>query len=307
MKPKGGQLRALVRLAVFVAVSGALLAYVDYRAARASVVERLLGFGTRMAPYLDDGRATEAPRQLQINGVRLFVAAGHTDQPPPFVRKFYQDRYAARGDGLDELSRQLRARGMLPPSVSGLNQLAFGNDQKGGVAALDFGDKLSLAMLKERLQRFVGKGELGGIGRLRYVWYEKTGTGGTRFLTVWSDESFKLGDVMPTGQKDAEGFDLEKVPRFPGTVRVLSAAERGMPQRVVVYDGPGSPETAALFYRARMRTLGWQEDEAFGKLAERQGRHALKFGSTDGHEVVLDLSVASEGRLGVSICAVQTR
>ena len=303
---RGGTMRAVLRLGVFLAVSATVLLYLDYRAARASVVERLLGFGTRMAPYLDDGRATEAPRLVHLNGVRMFVAAGHTDQPPSFVRKWYEERYAARGDGLDEVARQMRARGALPPSVTGLNQLAFGDDQRGGVAALDFGDKLTLPSLRERLQRFVGSGELGGIGRLRYVWYEKTGQGGTRFLTVWTDESFKLSGVMPTGNRDAEGFDLEQVPRYPGTVRVLSAEERGVSQRIVVYDGAGSPETAAMFYRARMRTLGWQEDDTFARLAERQGKQALKFASKDGHEVVIDLSAASAGQ-GVTICAIQMR
>jgi hypothetical protein len=94
--------------------------------------------------------------------------------------------------------------------------------------------------------------------------------------------------------------------KLAGTVRVLSAEERGMPQRIVVYDGPGSPETAVLCYRARMRTLGWQEDDVLAKMAERQGKHALKFGSPDGHEVVLDLSSATDGQ-GLTICAIQTR
>jgi len=306
MKPKGGYGRAVLRLTAFLVVSGAVLAYVDYREARATVMERLLGIGTRMAPYLDDGRATEAPRQVRINGVKMFVAAGHTEHPPAFVKKWYADRYAAKGDGLDDLAKQLREKGALPPEAPSLNQNMFGNDQKGGVAALDFGEPLTMVMLKDRMKQFVGSGELGKIARLRYVYYEKTGNGGTRFLTVWTDESFKLSQVMPKERKDAEGADLPNVPRFPGTVRVLSAEERGMPQRMAVYDGPGSPETAMMFYRARMHSLGWMEDETFAKLAERQGKHSLKFGSRDGHEVVVDLSQSTvEG--GLTVCALQTR
>jgi hypothetical protein len=123
---------------------------------------------------------------------------------------------------------------------------------------------------------------------------------------MWTDESFTLSSVMPKEHKDAEGADLPNVPRFPGTIRVLSAEERGMPQRMAVYDGPGSPSTAAMFYRARMHTLGWEEDETFSQLAERQGKVALKFGSRDGHEVVLDLSQSTE-QGGVMVCALQTR
>jgi hypothetical protein len=306
MKPKGGYTRAILRLTAFLAVTAAVLLYVDYREAQATVMERLLGIGTRMAPYLDDGKGTEAPRQVRINGVRMFVAAGHTDHPPSFVRKWYADRYAAKGDALDEWTQRLRSQGALPPDAPGLNQMAFGNDHKGGVAALDFGQPMSMAMLKDRMRQFVGKGELGSIARLRYVYYEKTGAGGTRFLTVWTDDSFKLSGVMPKEHKDAEGADLPNVPRFPGSIRVLSAEERGMPQRMAVYDGPGSPDTAVMFYRARMHSLGWLEDETFSKLAERQGKRSLKFGSRDGHEVVLDLSQATE-QGGVTVCALQTR
>ncbi len=299
-------LRPMLRLSAFLAVSAAALGYLDYRAARASVVDHLLGIGSRMAPYLDDGRATEPPRQLRINGVHMYVATGHTDHPPGFVRKWYADRYAAKGDGLDDLTQQLRARGALPPSAPSLNQMAFGNDSKGGVAALDYGDKLTLAGLKERMKRFTDAGDLGAIGRLRYVYYEKTAKGGTRFLTAWTDEKFQLAHLLPTDNKDAEGADLEGVPRFPGTVRVLSAEERGMPQRVVVYDGAGSPETAELFYRARMTTLGWFEDDTFAALAKRQNKHALKFSNRDGHEVVIDLSTATDGR-DLTVCVIQTR
>ena len=298
--------RPILRLTAFVAVSCAVLLYLDYRAAHATVMEHLLGLGQRMAPYLDDGRSTEAPRQFRVNGVRMFAAAGHTEQPPEFVRKWYQDRYAAKGDGLDELGLKLKARGVLPPSAPGLNQMAFGNDKQGGVAALDFGDKLSLAALKDRMFRFIDAGDLGSIARLRYVWYEKTGKGGTRFLTIWTDDHFKLGDVLPTAKKDAVGNDLEGVPRFPGSIRVLSSEERGMPQRMVVYDGPGSPETGELFYRARMKTLGWYEDETFANLAKKQGKHSLRFQNKAGHEVVIDLAPSTDER-DLTVACIQTR
>lgn len=303
---KKGYIRPILRLSVFLGCAAALLVWLDWHAARASVVDHLLGLSERMAPYLDDGRSTELPRQVRVNGIEMHVAAGHTEQPPRFVRDWYEQRYAAKGDGIDELTRKLRATGALPPQAPGLNQLAFGNDRRGGVAALDFGDKLTLDGLKNRISRFIGSGDLGEIARLRYVYYTPDGHGGTRFLTVWTDEKFKLDQVMPEGNRDADGFDLDNVPRYPGTVRVLSAEERGMPEKIVVYDGPGSPETAELFYRARMHTLGWMEDETFASLAKKQGRHALKLGNQKGHEVVLDLSSGENGQ-GLTVCAIQTR
>jgi len=298
--------KPMLRLTVFLAACGAVLAYLDYRSARASVVDHLLGIGQRMAPYLDDGRSTEGPRAIRINGVRLFAAAGHTDQPPQFVRKWYLDRYAAKGDGFDDVGKELKKRGALPEDMQALNELSFGNDTQGGVAALDFGEKLSMAQLKKRIEKFVKTGDIGDLARARYVYYEANGHGGTRFLTVWTDEHFPMDRLMPTDGKDAPGVDLLDVPRYPGTVRVLSAEEHGMPQRVVVYDGAGTPEAAELFYRARMVELKWESDETFARLAKKQGKTSLRFDNARGHEVVLDLS-ANERQQGLTVVAIQTR
>ena len=79
-----------------------------------------------------------------------------------------------------------------------------------------------------------------------------------------------------------------------------------MPQKVVVYDGPGSPETAELFYRARMQSLGWHEDDTFDRLAHKQGRTSMRYDNAKGHEVVLDLS-SNEREQGLTVVAVQTR
>src|SRR5437867_1330512 len=118
VKPIHAMAKPILRLTVFVAALGAVLLYLDYRAARASVVDHLLGIGTRMAPYLDDARSTEAPRQVRINGVPLLVAAGHTPHPPSFVKKWYTDRYAAKGDGLDQIAADLRKKGALPAGMA---------------------------------------------------------------------------------------------------------------------------------------------------------------------------------------------
>ena len=296
----------LLRLTVFVLACAAVLVYVDYRVAEASVMERMLGIGQRMAPYLDDGRSTEAPRQVRVNGVRLHVAAGHTDHPAAQVRKWYSDRYASKDDAFAQLAADLKKRGAMPANAPAPNQMVFGSDKQGGVAALDFGERMSWEALKNRFAQFLGKGDLGSIAKLRYVYYEADGSRGTRFLTIWTDEKFNLTKLMPGDKRDAEGFDIEGVPRYPGTVRCLSAEERGMPQRLVVYEGGGSPETAEMFYRARMKTLGWESDEAFAKLAQKQHKRSLKFGNGAGHEVVLDLSDATNGQ-GLTVAIVQTR
>ncbi len=302
----GAYLAATARLFAYVVACVSILVYVDYRVARASVMERLAGIGMRMAPYLDDARGTEPPRRVRINGVHLYTAVGTTSHPPNFVKRFYQDRYAARDSGLEQVALDLKRRGALPKELNALNQLSFGNDNAGGVAALDFGGPLSMDGLRQRFVKFAETSNVGDIGRFRYVFWEKTGEGGTRFLTVWTDDEFKLDKLMPRNRQDAEGSDLQNVPRYPGLQRVLSAEEQGQPQKIVVYAGPGSPQAAEVFYSARMPQLGWRHDPTFRKVADRQNSKAMRFENDRNQEVVLDFSDEHNGQ-GLSVVAVQTR
>jgi hypothetical protein len=296
----------ITRLTVFLTVVAAIFAWLDRRSARASVMEHLLGIGRRMAPYLDDGRGTEAPRALHLNGLTLHVAAGHTSHPPALVRRWYADRYAGRGSALDLLTEELKRQQLIPPAASALSQASFGDDRQGGLAALDMGDVGSVRAVAERLLH-AGSGDLAQVGTLRYLYYERAADGGTRFLTVWSDERFELAQLLPGPDGDAPGRDIAGVPRYPGTARVLCADERGAAGQLAMYvGGGGGPELAEAFYRARMQTLGWRLDPRFEEVARAQGRRALRCLSSDGHEVVIDCSDAADGR-GLTVTVVQLR
>jgi hypothetical protein len=279
------------RLTLFIACCAGVLLYADYRSARASVMERLLGVGQRMAPFLDDGRSTEAPRELHINGVKLWAAAGQTSQPPALVRRFYADRYAGRGSAMDTLAEELKRQHALPATATGLTQASFGDDTRGGMAALDSGDGVDLRSLARRLAH-AGDGKMGEVGRLRYVYWERSGNGGTRFLTVWTDDKLDLAKLLPASDGDVPGRDVPNVPRYPGTRRILAADERGAFGAMAVYAGSGSPELALAFYTARLNTLGWQLDPRFSDVASRQGNRTLRAVSRDGHEVMIDCSDA---------------
>jgi hypothetical protein len=296
----------IARLTVFVAVVAAVLLYVDYRIARASVMDRLLGIGHRMAPFMDNMREMEAPRELHINGLRLWAAAGKTDQAPREVRRWYAERYAGKGTAMDVTTEAFKLAKLMPPTASGLTQAQFGDDSFGGMAALDLGQGLTMRQLRAAALKLAA-GKLGEVGHLRYMYYERTSTGGTRYLTIWTDDTFDMTKFLPSGTEDAPGRDLEDVPRYPGTVRVLSADERGKPGQMVVYSsGTGSPDSAAMFYDARMRTLGWQSDPQFAKTAREQGLKSRRFLNGKGHEVVVDLSDADRGQ-GLTVTAIQLK
>lgn len=300
---KRGYIAKVLRLSAFIAVVALVLGYVDYRVAHASIMERLLGIGQRMAPFLDDARLVEAPRELHVNGLTMWVAAGHTTQPPSEVRRWYAERYAGKGTATGVITDELKALKMLPPTVTGLSQASFGDDHIGGMAALDLGGGLTMRSLGPMIRK-LGAGKIGEVGHLRYLYYERTSTGGTRFLTVWTDDRFDLSHLLPDASADAPGRDIEGVPRYPGTVRVLSSDERGRAGQLAVYTGTGSPEAASLFYDARMRTLGWQADARFAEIAGRQNLHSKRFVNAKGHEVVIDLADEHDGQ-GVTVTVIQ--
>jgi hypothetical protein len=298
-------LAPVARLTLFIAVVATVLLYVDYRVAKASVMERLLGLGQRMAPFMDNARGTEPPREVHLNGLRLWVAAGKSDQSPRDVRRWYAERYAGRGSATDVMTEELKGVKALPRSVDGLSQSQFGDDNIGGMAALDLGGNVSMRTMGAAIKKLAA-GKIGEAGHLRYLYYERLPTGGTRYLTIWTDDQFDLTKFLPSGSEDAPGRDLEDVPRYPGSIRVLAADERGKPGQMAVYTGAGSPDTAAMFYDARMRTLGWQSDPRFAALAERQGLRSRRFMNAKGHEVVVDLSDAERGQ-GLTVTAIQLR
>src|SRR5262249_45341259 len=144
-----------------------------------------------------------------------------------------------------------------------INQIAFGDDDEGGLAALDLGEPLTADGLLRRLARFLDGGKLGALGQLRFVYYRRAPGGGTHYFSVWTDDGFDLERLMPAPGRDVEGGDLAGVPRLPRAVRVLAVGERGRPERLRVYRGPGSVAGACRFYRDRMRAGGWVEDPDF--------------------------------------------
>src|SRR3954447_21896332 len=143
----------LGRLACFCAILFGILLYVDYRVARATVMEGLAGFGTRMVPYLDDHRTTEGPRTFRLNGIELHMAVGHSAHPPRFVRDWYLDRYAPKGPQMEAFRASLKKQGMLDKTIPNANQLVTGDDENGTVSSIDVGEVASKEELLARVKR----------------------------------------------------------------------------------------------------------------------------------------------------------
>ena len=94
---------------------------------------------TEMAPFQHDRAGREKPRVVEINGMRWWLAAGHTTQPPAEVRAWYRNELGARSAGVP---------------------MAWGDAQVGGVAFLE----RSTPKQRRDLDRFFDSGDLTAQG-----------------------------------------------------------------------------------------------------------------------------------------------
>src|SRR5262249_22558625 len=158
-----------LRLLMLMVTGVAMLLYLDYRIASAAVRERLLAGGQAMVAYVGDGGTTEAPRQMVLNGAKLFFAVSLTRDPPASVLRWYQERYAGNQDALGILAAELKRYRLLPRESTALAQSSFGDENRGGFAALDFGRKLTLAELGREVLH-LGNGSTHEVARFRYLY-----------------------------------------------------------------------------------------------------------------------------------------
>jgi hypothetical protein len=87
-----------------------------------------------------------------------------------------------------------------------------------------------------------------------------------RIVSFWTTRDFDLNAFRPEAGKDLGGRDIDAVPRFPNTRRLLTLEQHNARSvdTVAVYEGGGSEIQTVLFFNSRMPAAGWQLD---GRLA----------------------------------------
>ena len=230
-------------------------------------VEDFFGSAPRvMSAYRDDGNGRERPRRLELDGMTLAVAAGGTSDAPADVGRWYA---ATLGDARHGCG------------------VRFGDDERGGVAAIDYGETLDADKLAARMGKLAATGDLGALGQLQAVMYERRADGGTRYLNLWG--ALALDKLMPTGGGDVAGGDLEGVPRPDGGTRVLVAGEHGAAGRVVAYRVKDASAVAVRgAFVDELHARGWRSDEGFARFAAGHGRTGERLGRR-GREIFVDV------------------
>ncbi|HEY2743985.1 MAG TPA: hypothetical protein VGL86_05165 [Polyangia bacterium] len=240
-------------------------------------VEDFFGGGARtMRAYRDDGNGRERPRRLELDGMSLAVAAGGTSDAPGDVGNWYA---ATLGDARHGCG------------------VRFGDDDRGGVAAIDYGETLDGNGVAARMGRLAASGDLGALGQLQAVTYERRGDGGTRYLSLWG--GLALDKLLPPDGGDVAGGDLDGVPRPDGGARVLVAGERGASGRVVAYRVADASAVAVRgAFVDELHARGWRSDEGFARFASAHGRSGERLWR-HGREIFVDV-----GRQGDDVSVV---
>lgn len=294
MKRVRGGLRAAGYLSL------TMLAFSAYsvKVARAEMKQTSLSIGRDMLKFMQQTSA-HSVTPISINGQMMYMASSVTDDPVEDVL----DRYdaACKKDpgqphlGWKDVPMQDSGRGVTrdnAPELVSKGVMRTGNGgQDGSVLCFMRGDNTKPST-QEAWTSFMQTGELGALGKARYVYAKKSGNGRTFVLTAWTESKFNLNDMMPTEGVDAPGQDFPEIPRVPNSFRALSAHAEGLPYGINVYKTTDGPQQTLAFYDKAMVSAGWRGvDPELDPKTEGYGRNYLK----DGVVLTVGINVAKEG------------
>ena len=244
--------------AVLVASALALaLIFGCLRIAYARAGEALLDFGQEFSA-LTASRLASQTRILTMNNLQLRLVTASTSIDVHEAMNRLHGFCSGKGGAFLPESVAKRLAVAASGDQAGILDGVYSYEAKnaGVVACIDTGGQLPLDDLTARLSRFAKSGDLSSLGQLRYALFHRSGKS-TSVLALWTEGTASVFDMFPaTG--DAPGTDPRDFPRPMGVRRLLSAAERGQPYAVTVYETEGqSPEQLREWYRTALLARKW--------------------------------------------------
>jgi hypothetical protein len=293
------RVKKIARLVAYTAVVSLGIGLVAVRSVYGDVKSSALSLGHELGKLGDVG----TKRPLRLNGEPIFIVSTTEDASVTEVLNQTEARCKAGSAGmaaeLEHLSEALKQQ--LPADVSGSRAAGILRETSGdsGVVAClvrDDGQPAGgLGKLAGNLGEMMRSGDLGALGRLRYVFAEKTRSGRTHVVAAWTEGPFNLFALVPGAGVDAPGSDPAQAPRPPRSQRILSADVEGVPYGVRVYDSASTPAEVVGVYDREMAALGWEP--AFGvpgdgpeqRAFTRPGADLLVITSPDGARTVVSV------------------
>jgi hypothetical protein len=264
--------RGLARAGAYLLFTTLCASAWSIKAARAEMKEQTLSLGRSMAAIANATNHDVTP--LRLNGERMLIASSVTGDGPGAVLDRYEEQ-CKKSDGASgwkELPKMDEATA--PFGDNGL--MRAGGDDEGSVICFVRGEQ-TRATVREAFESFARTGELGHLGKLRYVYAKKNPVSGrTLVLTAWTEDSFNVFDLMPEDGKDVRGDDFEELPRPRDSSRALAVRAEGLPYALNVYKTSAPPRTVLADYDTEMAQRGFrgfdpEDPEAPGRTYVKDG------------------------------------
>jgi hypothetical protein len=248
-----------VRVMAYGFCASLLIAGLAAHRAVADFKEGTLDAGREMAQL---GDVLGDTKTLFVNGTVMNVSTAFTDQSIKDVLDRFQTVCEAHPDAL------ARALADIPSTLQAAVDKAVPNKalqmgvvrsevrDDGALTCLTNDRPFALKDLPARLKSFEKSHDFSELGQFRYVYANKTKTGATHVMTVWTQGSFKVGEMFPA-KGDAAGFDSTLVPRPPDSRRVFTATSAQVPYGLHIYDVAHGHDDVFRFYDGEMKSRGW--------------------------------------------------
>lgn len=249
----------VLRLSAYLFVVFSVLGLVAARSVMADMSEAGLRAGREVAKF---SRLAGPAERILLNGESFRHGSNYVKESVHEVLDKAEEHCQAHlgllGGALDSLSPEAKAK--LDPRIPQPDRSAIIRDEgeSGGMVACFVDAKpRSFADFQERLERMIATSDLTELGRLRYLYAERTKNGETHVVTLAVDSGLNLNEMFPaTG--DAAGEDSRVVPRPPESRRTLSAAAEGMPFGVRLYVSAKDPVALDRFYTKELGQKGYK-------------------------------------------------
>jgi hypothetical protein len=247
--------------------------------AEAKVFERLLQWTAEMPDYGFAESGDSKARKTVINGNTVWMKVAVSTDNIDRILDFYAAQYPAapmatipsdrltalaKAPGAEDVAESARMLTEFLECLNGHFRIERSNWGVWGALiphdeGLRFGDPAySRAYLKA-----VESGKLGDMGTARVVVAMKPRhSERARIVSFWTTRDLDLDGFQPEPGKDLGGRDIDAVPRFPNTVRLLSFEQHNARSvdTIAVYAGGGSEVQTVLFFNSRMPAAGWRRD-----------------------------------------------
>lgn len=291
--------RGLFRAAGYLSVTALAFSAYSIKVARAEMQQSSILLGREMLQMMQT-TSHHSTTPMVLNGQKMYVGSSVSDDEPAAIL----DRYEAscKADpgqpaaGWRDLAKGKEgelARAGKEAELGATGLFRAGTEREGTVLCFVRGENTK-ATAQEAFDSFMQTGELGALGRVRYVYAKKSRENHTLVLTAWTESKFNLAEMLPGEGRDAPGEDFPEIPRVPNAFRALSSHAEGLPYGVNVYKTTDAPATTLAFYDKRMTDAGWR---AFDPELDddHDGRQGARSYLKDGMVLTVGARVQPEG------------